>query len=130
MCITCINILTLDNQYVYVIRLVKLQTLFVQIALLAMVSHTNHIGSLCFFTYYTFTFSNSNVCEKTSFSMEYERRAEQLVSASAVGRAEGVGNARSIHKANSLVFSEGTRPRSMRSGTGNMNDALLNLVHQ
>ena len=31
MCITCINILTLDNQYVYVIRLVKLQTLLVQL---------------------------------------------------------------------------------------------------
>ena len=70
------------------------------------------------------------MCEKTSFSREYERRAEGIISASAVGRAEGVGNDRSIHEANSLVFSVGTRPRSMRSGTGNMNDALLNLVHQ
>ena len=70
-----------------------------------MVSHINHIGSLCFFTYYTFTFSNSNVCEKTSFSREYERRAERLISTSAVGRAEGMGNDRSIHEANSLVFS-------------------------
>ena len=49
---------------------------------------------------------------------------------SAVGRAEGMRNDRSIHKANSLVFSAGTRPRTMRNGTGNMNDALLNLVHQ
>ena len=133
MYITCINILTLDNQYVYVIRLTKLQTLLVQLTpncTASLVSYINHIGSLCFFTYYTFTFSNSNVCEKMSFSREYERRAEWIISASAVGRAEGVANDRSIHKANSLVFSVGTRPQSMWSGTGNMNDALLNLVHQ
>ena len=65
-----------------------------------------------------------------SFSREYERRAELLINASAVGRAGGMGNDRSIHEANSLVFSMGTRPRSMRSGTGNLNDALLNFVHQ
>ena len=41
-----------------------------------------------------------------------------------------MANDRSIHEANNLVFGAGTRPRSMRSGTGNMNDALLNLVHQ
>ena len=69
-----------------------------------MVSHINHIGSLCFFTYYTFTFSNSNVCEKTSFSREYERRAERLVSTSAVGRAEGVANDRSIHETNRIAL--------------------------
>ena len=63
-------------------------------------------------------------------SSEYERRAEQLVSASVVGRAEGVASDRSNHEANSLVFGAGTRPRSMRSGTANLNDALLNLVHQ
>ena len=55
---------------------------------------------------------------------------ERLVSASVVGRAEGVTKDRSNHEANSLVFGAGTRPRSMRSGTANLNDALLNLVHQ
>ena len=50
------------------------------------------------------------MCEKTSFSREYERRAEQLISASEVGRAEGVANDRLIYKANSLVFGTGTRP--------------------
>ena len=66
-----------------------------------------------------------------SFSSEYERRAERLVSASAVGRAEGVANYRSmIHKANSVVFSTGTRPWSTWSGTANLNDVLLNLVYQ
>ena len=58
------------------------------------------------------------------WSREYERRAERLVSASVVGRAEGVTNDRSNHEANNLVFGAGTRPRSM------MNDVLLNLVHQ
>ena len=48
------------------------------------------------------------------------RRAERLVSASVVERAEGVANYRSIHKANSIVFGVGTKPRSMRSGPGNL----------
>ena len=60
----------------------------------------------------------------------YEMRAERLVSASAVGRAEGVGNDRSNHEANCLVFGAGTRQRSMRSGTANLNNALFNLVNQ
>ena len=63
-------------------------------------------------------------------TIEYERRAERLVSASAVGRTEGVANNCSIHETNSPVFGAGTRPRSMRSGTANLNDVLLNLVHQ
>ena len=67
---------------------------------------------------------------KRPFPVVYEMRAERLVSASVVGRAEGVGNDRLNHEANCLVFGAGTRPRSMQSGTANLNDALLNLVHQ
>ena len=33
-------------------------------------------------------------------------------------------------QANNIVFGAGTRPWSMRSGTGNLNDVLLNLAHQ
>ena len=57
-------------------------------------------------------------------------RAERLVSASAVGRVEGVANDRLNHEANSLIFSVGTMPRSMRSGTANLNDTLLGLVQK
>ena len=75
-----------------------------------MVSHINHIGSFCFFTYYTFTFSNSNYCVRKQAFPGNTRRADRLISASAVGRAEGMANDHSIHEANSLVFSEDTRP--------------------
>ena len=47
-----------------------------------------------------------------------------------MGRVEGVANDHSIHEAYSLVFGAGTRPRSMRSGIANLNDALLDIVHQ
>ena len=75
-----------------------------------MVSHINHLGSLCFFTYYTFTFSNSNYCVRKRAFPGNTRRAERLISASVVGRAEGMANDRSIDEANSHVFSAGTRP--------------------
>ena len=35
-----------------------------------------------------------------------------------------------IVKQNNVVFGAGTMPRSMWSGTGNLNDVLLNLAHQ
>ena len=63
--------------------------------------------------------------EATSWRVKEEGRAT-----SPVGRVEGMANDRSIHEACSLVFGAGTRPRSLRSDIANLNDALLNLVHQ
>ena len=59
-----------------------------------------------------------------------QRVKEEGGAISPVGRVEGVANDRLIHEACSLVFSAGTRPQSLRSDIANLNDALLNLVHQ
>ena len=61
-----------------------------------------------------------------------QRVKEEGGATSPVGRVEGVANDRSIHEAYtcSLIFGAGTRLRSLRSDIANLNDALLNLVHQ
>ena len=98
----------------------KLQTLLVQLIPNCTASHGNHILII----YVLFVSSPITLLLLTviltcttawgnglkQLPNEYKRRVERLVSASAVGKGEGVANDRSIHKAYSLVFGAGTRP--------------------